>query len=166
MFQNTLSNLTSPVIQQFLDELTFRELFGQYSLACFDSMIQKITAQTTATALKVFWLDHILLESNLHQTWGCQCKSASSVGWYKCQITYKWHWGHPISSLAWKKLLKGQGHSKPKHFWRFLFTDIRIPGSKNSVNKAGLAETLEKMRENWNWNKLTKILKTFSSPGT
>jgi len=52
MFQNTLSNLTSPVIQQFLDELTFRELFGQYSLACFDSMIQKITAQTTATALK------------------------------------------------------------------------------------------------------------------
>ena len=29
MFQNTLSNLTTPVIQQFLDELTFRELYGQ-----------------------------------------------------------------------------------------------------------------------------------------
>jgi len=52
MFQNTLSNLTTPTIQQFLDELTFRELFGQYPLACFEGIIQKITAQTNATAQK------------------------------------------------------------------------------------------------------------------
>jgi len=52
MFQNTLSNLTTPVIQQFLDELTFRELYGQYPLACFDNLIQRISSQTTSTAAK------------------------------------------------------------------------------------------------------------------
>eukprot|EP00090_Calanus_glacialis_P030102 TRINITY_DN4841_c0_g1_i4.p1 TRINITY_DN4841_c0_g1~~TRINITY_DN4841_c0_g1_i4.p1 ORF type:complete len:1391 (+),score=553.03 TRINITY_DN4841_c0_g1_i4:337-4173(+) len=52
MFQNTLSNLTTPVIQQFLDELTFRELYGQYPLACFDNLIQRISSQTASTAAK------------------------------------------------------------------------------------------------------------------
>eukprot|EP00092_Neocalanus_flemingeri_P037076 GFUD01040362.1.p1 GENE.GFUD01040362.1~~GFUD01040362.1.p1 ORF type:complete len:1387 (-),score=480.18 GFUD01040362.1:476-4636(-) len=52
MFQNTLSNLTTPVIQQFLDELTFRELNGQYPLACFDNLIQRISSQTASTAAK------------------------------------------------------------------------------------------------------------------
>jgi len=52
MFQNTLSNLTTPVIQQFLDELTFRELFGQFPLACFDNLVQRISTQTAATAAK------------------------------------------------------------------------------------------------------------------
>jgi len=52
MFQNTLSNLTTPVIQQFLDELTFRELHGQYPLACFDNLIQRISSQTASTAAK------------------------------------------------------------------------------------------------------------------
>ena len=51
MFQNTLSNLTTAVIQQFLDELTFRELFGQTPLACFEGLIQRVSSQTTATAL-------------------------------------------------------------------------------------------------------------------
>jgi len=50
MFQNTLSNLTTPVIQQFLDELTFRELYGQYPLACFDNLVQRISTQTASTA--------------------------------------------------------------------------------------------------------------------
>ena len=50
MFQNTLSNLSTPVIQQFLDELTFRELFGTYPLACFDGIIQRISNQTSAYA--------------------------------------------------------------------------------------------------------------------
>ena len=50
MFQNTLSNLSTPVIQQFLDELTFRELFGNIPLKCFDSIIQRVSSQTTFTA--------------------------------------------------------------------------------------------------------------------
>ena len=50
MFQNTLSNLSTPVIQQFLDELTFRELFGTMPLAAFDGMLKRITGQTAATA--------------------------------------------------------------------------------------------------------------------
>ena len=52
MFQNTLSNLTTPVIQQFLDELTFRELYGSFPLKCFDSIIQKISYQTALCASK------------------------------------------------------------------------------------------------------------------
>jgi len=52
MFQNTLSNLTTPVIQQFLDELTFRELFGQFPLACFEALIQRISTQTAASCGK------------------------------------------------------------------------------------------------------------------
>ena len=31
---------------------TRREMFGQYSLACFDSILQKISSQTQACALK------------------------------------------------------------------------------------------------------------------
>ena len=50
MFQNTLSSLSTPVIQQFLDELTFRELFGNIPLKCFDSIIQRVSSQTTFTA--------------------------------------------------------------------------------------------------------------------
>ena len=50
MFQNTLSNLSTPVIQQFLDELTFRELFGTMPLAAFDGMLKRIAGQTAATA--------------------------------------------------------------------------------------------------------------------
>jgi hypothetical protein len=46
MFQNTLSNLSTPVIQQFLDELSFREMFGHYPLACFDALLARISAQT------------------------------------------------------------------------------------------------------------------------
>ena len=50
MFQNTLSNLTTPIIQQFLDELTFRELYGSFPLKCFDTIIQKISNQTATSA--------------------------------------------------------------------------------------------------------------------
>ena len=52
MFQNTLSNLSTAVIQQFLDELTFREQFANYPLACFDGIIQRISSQTSALAQK------------------------------------------------------------------------------------------------------------------
>ena len=50
MFQNTLSNLSIPVIQQFLDELTFRELFGNHPLGCFNNIIQRISNLTSALA--------------------------------------------------------------------------------------------------------------------
>jgi len=52
MFQNTLSNLSTAVIQHFLDELTFREQFANYPLACFDGIIQRISSQTSALAQK------------------------------------------------------------------------------------------------------------------
>jgi len=48
MFQNSLSLLTTSAIQQFLDELTFRELCGHYPLLAFDSLVQRISNQTAA----------------------------------------------------------------------------------------------------------------------
>ena len=47
-FQSSLSSLTTREIQQFLDELTFRELFGNYPLLAFDSMIERLAIQTVA----------------------------------------------------------------------------------------------------------------------
>ncbi len=41
-----LSNLSTPVIQQFLDELSFMEMFAHYPLACFDALLAQISAQT------------------------------------------------------------------------------------------------------------------------
>ena len=45
-FQNSLSLLSVPAIQQHLDELTFRELCGHHPLAAFDSILQRISTQT------------------------------------------------------------------------------------------------------------------------
>jgi hypothetical protein len=44
--------LPTIVIQQFLDELTFREVFGKGPLACFDGIIQKIAVQTVYATKK------------------------------------------------------------------------------------------------------------------
>ncbi|XP_014221728.1 uncharacterized protein LOC106648992 [Trichogramma pretiosum] len=46
MFQNTLSLLSRPLIQQFLDELVWREQFGTTSLKAFDNIIHHIQEQT------------------------------------------------------------------------------------------------------------------------
>ena len=40
--------MTTSAIQQFLDELTFRELCGHYPLLAFDSLVQRISNQTAA----------------------------------------------------------------------------------------------------------------------
>lgn len=47
MFQNTLSVLSTNTIQQFLDELTFREVMAPHPLLSFDKMITKISEVTT-----------------------------------------------------------------------------------------------------------------------
>ena len=52
MFQNSLSVLSTTLIQQFLDELTFREVFGKGPLQCFDGIVQKIAVQTAFSAKK------------------------------------------------------------------------------------------------------------------
>ena len=46
-FQNSLSVLSTNVIQQFLDELTFREVLGKTSLQSFDGLISRIASQTS-----------------------------------------------------------------------------------------------------------------------
>jgi len=47
MFQNSLSVLSTNVIQQFLDELTFREVMGKGPLQAFDGIISRIATQTS-----------------------------------------------------------------------------------------------------------------------
>ncbi|KAI9579532.1 uncharacterized protein LOC119639735 [Glossina fuscipes] len=46
MFQNTLSLLSRQMIQQFLDELVWREQFGTYALQAFNSITAHIAEQT------------------------------------------------------------------------------------------------------------------------
>ena len=46
MFQNTLSLLSRPMIQQFLDELVWREMFGTTALRAFENIITHIAEQT------------------------------------------------------------------------------------------------------------------------
>ena len=48
LFQNSPSLLTISAIQQFLDELTFRELCAHYPLLAFDSLVDRISTQTKA----------------------------------------------------------------------------------------------------------------------
>ncbi|CAB4066602.1 POGZ [Lepeophtheirus salmonis] len=47
MFQNNLSYLNTSQIQQFLDELTFREMY-HFPLACFDGILKKVSQITTS----------------------------------------------------------------------------------------------------------------------
>ncbi|XP_050324080.1 uncharacterized protein LOC126755504 [Bactrocera neohumeralis] len=46
MFQNTLSLLSRQMIQQFLDELVWREQFGTYALQAFNNITSHIAEQT------------------------------------------------------------------------------------------------------------------------
>ncbi|XP_056629801.1 uncharacterized protein LOC130440571 [Diorhabda sublineata] len=46
MFQNTLSLLSRQIIQQFLDELVWREWFGTSSLQAFDNIVSHLAEQT------------------------------------------------------------------------------------------------------------------------
>lgn len=49
MFQNTLSLLSRQIIQQFLDELVWREWYGTTAADCFDNLLTHLSEQTRAT---------------------------------------------------------------------------------------------------------------------
>lgn len=46
MFQNTLSLLSRQIIQQFLDELVWRERWGYIPARAFENMIADLAEQT------------------------------------------------------------------------------------------------------------------------
>lgn len=50
MFQNTLSLLSRPIIQQFLDELVWREMYGSTPGKTFDNIVVHIAEQTRLDA--------------------------------------------------------------------------------------------------------------------
>ena len=52
MFRNSLAHLSTPEIQQFLDELTCRELWGGSPLSTWEGLLHRITRQTSVTAAR------------------------------------------------------------------------------------------------------------------
>ena len=52
VLQNALGTLGASAIQTFLDELTFREVYGHYPLAAFNSLIQRLKTQTAHVVKK------------------------------------------------------------------------------------------------------------------
>lgn len=52
MFQNTLSLLSRQMIQQFLDELVWREIFGATAAKGFENIIRHIAEQTRLDSSK------------------------------------------------------------------------------------------------------------------
>ena len=52
MFRNSLAHLSTPEIQQFLDELTCRELWGGSPLSTWEGLLHRITRQTAVTAAR------------------------------------------------------------------------------------------------------------------
>ncbi|XP_020294539.1 uncharacterized protein LOC109860088 isoform X3 [Pseudomyrmex gracilis] len=69
MFQNTLSLLSRPMIQQFLDELIWREMYGATSERAFDNIIRHIAEQTKTNSTDSL-LDRLAkIAANPFQDW-------------------------------------------------------------------------------------------------
>lgn len=71
MFQNNLSLLKTNLVQQFLDELTFRESFGHFPQLCFDNIVKRMAIQTSIAASTNRYLSQRLraISQNPFQNW-------------------------------------------------------------------------------------------------
>lgn len=75
MFQNTLSLLSRQIIQQFLDELVWREQFGTSPGQAFDNIVSHIADQTKADSKEPFTSRLTKVAANPYKTWVQQSKS-------------------------------------------------------------------------------------------
>lgn len=75
MFQNTLSLLSRQIIQQFLDELVWREQYGTSPGQAFDNIVQHISEQTKAETKDSFAQRLTKVAANPYKTWITQQKS-------------------------------------------------------------------------------------------
>ncbi|CRL06756.1 CLUMA_CG019459, isoform A [Clunio marinus] len=76
MFQNTLSLLSRQIIQQFLDELVWREQFGTSPGQAFDHIITHIAEQTKAEAKEPFTSRLTKVSANPYRQWVASLKSS------------------------------------------------------------------------------------------
>ncbi|CAG9771175.1 unnamed protein product [Ceutorhynchus assimilis] len=79
MFQNTLSLLSRQIIQQFLDELVWREWFGTTSMLAFDNLVAHVAEQTRfdGTASLVMRLNRVAM--NPFKNWSVPVSSSTVV---------------------------------------------------------------------------------------
>lgn len=69
MFQNTLSLLSRQIIQQFLDELVWREQYGISPGQAFDNIVNHIAEQTKAEAKESFTSRLTKVSANPYRQW-------------------------------------------------------------------------------------------------
>lgn len=69
MFQNTLSLLSRQIIQQFLDELVWREQFGTSPGQAFDNIVSHIADQTKVDSKESFTSRLTKVAANPYKTW-------------------------------------------------------------------------------------------------
>lgn len=69
MFQNTLSLLSRQIIQQFLDELVWREQYGTSPGQAFDNIVMHIAEQTKADAKEPFTSRLTKVSANPYRQW-------------------------------------------------------------------------------------------------
>lgn len=69
MFQNTLSLLSRQIIQQFLDELVWREQYGTSPGQAFDNIVTHIAEQTKAEAKESFTSRLTKVSANPYRQW-------------------------------------------------------------------------------------------------
>ncbi|EGI63571.1 Pogo transposable element with ZNF domain [Acromyrmex echinatior] len=79
MFQNTLSLLSRQMIQQFLDELIWREIYGATAERAFDNLIRHISEQTKIDSNESL-LDRLTnIAANPFQNWSYSTSTDTSV---------------------------------------------------------------------------------------
>lgn len=69
MFQNTLSLLSRQIIQQFLDELVWREQHGTSPGQAFDNIVAHIAEQTKAESKEAFTARLTKVSANPYRQW-------------------------------------------------------------------------------------------------
>jgi hypothetical protein len=69
MFQNTLSLLSRQIIQQFLDELVWREQFGTSPGQAFDNIVSHVSEQTKVDSKESFTSRLTKVSANPYKTW-------------------------------------------------------------------------------------------------
>ncbi|XP_011504181.1 PREDICTED: uncharacterized protein LOC105367231 isoform X2 [Ceratosolen solmsi marchali] len=79
MFQNTLSLLSRPMIQQFLDELVWREMFGTTALRAFENIVTHIAEQTKVISEHYFLERLSKIAGNPFTNWSYLSSNASST---------------------------------------------------------------------------------------
>ena len=78
VFQSTLSSLSTPTIQQFLDELLWREMHGQSHSDAFHSMVRDLSNQSKAETGIPLVKRLSKISANPFQDWGITIKPPSS----------------------------------------------------------------------------------------